>query len=87
MDGMIFNPNLKLGWQFSDKVQAGVEYYGTTGSLTRLAPSAEQSHMIYPSIDLFLSPDWEFNAGFGVLVSGSGDRNIVKVILGRRFPW
>jgi hypothetical protein len=85
--GMTFNPNVKLGWQFSEKIQAGVEYYGTTGSLTRMAPSDEQSHMLYPSIDLFLSPDWEFNAGYGFLVSGSGDRNIVKVILGRRVPW
>lgn len=85
--GMTFNPNVKLGWQFSEKVQAGVEYYGTTGSLTRMAPSGEQTHMLYPSIDLFLDPEWEFNAGIGFLVSGSGDRNIVKLILGRRFPW
>jgi hypothetical protein len=85
--GMNFNPAAKVGWQFSAQVQAGVEYYGTTGSLTRLAPSIEQSHVLYPSIDLFLSPDWEFNAGYGVLVSGSGDRNIFKVILGRRFGW
>jgi hypothetical protein len=85
--GMIFNPSVKLGWQFTEKVQAGVEYYGTTGPLTELAPSNEQSHMLYPSVDLFLSPDWEFNAGVGFLVSGTGDRNIVKVILGRRVPW
>ena len=85
--GMNFNPNVKLGWQFSEKIQAGVEYYGTTGTLTRLAAAAEQSHVLYPSIDLFLSRDWEFNAGYGVLVSGHGDRNIVKISLGRRFPW
>jgi hypothetical protein len=87
INGMMFEPNVKLGWQFSAKVQAGVEYYGTTGSLTRMAPSLEQSHMLYPSVDLFLDPEWEFNAGFGFLVSGSGDKNIFKVILGRRFPW
>lgn len=82
--GMIFNPNLKLAWQVHPKIAIGGEYYGTTGSLTRIAPSAEQAHMLYPSIDLFLSPDWEFNAGYGLKVSGVGDQNIFKVILGRR---
>ena len=52
-----------------------------------MAPSAEQQHMIYPSIDLFLSPEWEFNAGYGIEVAGNGDHNILKVIVGRRFPW
>ncbi|HVT38329.1 MAG TPA: hypothetical protein VHE78_04770 [Gemmatimonadaceae bacterium] len=85
--GMNFSPAAKLGWQVSHKLQAGIEYYGTTGSLARLSPSGEQSHLVYPSIDLLLSPDWEFNAGYGVLVSGTGDRNIFKMILGRRFGW
>jgi hypothetical protein len=87
INGMEFEPNVKLGWQFSQKIQAGVEYYGLTGTLTRMAASGNQSHVLYPSIDLFLSPDWEFNAGYGILVSGTGDHNIIKVILGRRAPW
>lgn len=82
--GMNFNPNLKLAWQVRPKVALGAEYYGTTGSLVHLAPSAEQSHMLYPSIDLFLSPNWEFNAGYGIKLSGVGDQNIIKLILGRR---
>lgn len=41
--------------------------------------------MLYPSIDLFLSPDWEFDAGYGVQLSGTGDRNVLKVIIARRF--
>ena len=85
--GMTFNPNLKLGWMFGAKVQAGVEYYGTTGSLSRFAPASEQTHMLYPSVDLFFSDDWEFNAGFGVLLAGDGDRSIFKLILGRRMKW
>jgi hypothetical protein len=40
--------------------------------------------MLYPSIDLFLSPNWEFNAGYGIKMSGVGDQNIIKIILGRR---
>ena len=82
--GMNFNPNIKLAWQVNPKVAVGTEYYGTTGSLTHIAPSGEQSHMIYPSIDLFLSPDWEFNAGYGLKLCGVGDQHIFKLILGRR---
>jgi hypothetical protein len=82
--GMNFNPNVKLAWQANPKVAVGAEYYGTTGSLVHIAPGAEQSHMLYPSIDLFLSPDWEFNAGYGLKLSGAGDQNILKIIVGRR---
>jgi hypothetical protein len=87
LSGMSLNPNVKLQWTVHPKVAIGTEYYGTTGSLTRLDPSADQSHMLYPSIDLFLSPDWEFNAGYGFKLSGTGDQNIFKLILGRRISW
>ena len=83
--GMTFNPNVKLSWKLHEKYAAGVEYYGTTGSLTRLAPSAEQQHIVYPTMDFFLAPDWELNVGYGVNIAGHGDQNILKVIVGRRF--
>ena len=82
---MTFNPNSKASWLLGPKIAIGGEYYGTTGSLVKLAPSGEQTHMLYPSIDLFLSPDWEFDAGYGVQLSGTGDRNVLKVIIARRF--
>lgn len=37
-----------------------------------------------PSKDLFLSPNREFNAGYGIRMSGVGDQHIIKLILGRR---
>jgi hypothetical protein len=83
--GMTFNPNLKLSWKLHEKYAAGVEYYGTTGSLTRLAPFAEQQHILYPTVDFFLAPEWELNVGYGVNIAGHGDQNILKVIVGRRF--
>jgi hypothetical protein len=85
--GMMFTPNVKLAWTLNPKIAAGIEYYGETGSIVRMAASADQQHMIYPSIDLFLSEDWEFNAGYGIQVAGNGDHNILKVIVGRRFGW
>ena len=75
---MIFNPSIKLQWNLSKLVGAGVEYYGTTGSINRLAPGAEQSHIIYPSLDFDFSGNWEFNIGYGVRVAGTGDHDIVN---------
>lgn len=85
--GMIFSPSIKLQWNLSKLFGAGVEYYGTTGSINRLAPVAEQSHIVYPSLDFDFSENWEFNIGYGVRVAGTGDHDIVKIIIGRRFPF
>ena len=87
IEGMSFEPNVKLAWKVSKFYSAGVEYYGTTGSLTRMLPAKAQDHMLYPSLDFFFSEDWELNMGYGVRVGGSGDKNILKVILGRRFEF
>ena len=41
--------------------------------------------MIFPSLDLNLSPEWEFNLGVGFGLTESTDNLIVKMIPGRRF--
>ena len=87
IDGMNFNPSVKLALTVHPKMAAGVEYYGATGTLTDVLPSDEQQHMLYPTLDFFFSEEWEFNIGYGVQLSGNGDRNILKVIVGRRFPF
>ena len=83
--GMEFEPNLKLAWKVSPLYAADIEYYGTTGTLTRMAAAKEQDHMLYPSLDFYFSEDWEFNVGYGFRVAGTGDQNILKFIVGRRF--
>ncbi len=87
IDGMTFNPNVKLAWKVDQRCAIGAEYYGTTGSLTRMARSSEQDHLLYPTMDVFLSPDYELNVGYGIAVAGTGDHNILKVIFGRRVNW
>ncbi len=86
-DGMNFNPGLKLAYKLHPRLAGGIEYYGSTGTLTRMAPSAAQSHLVYPTVDFFFGPEWELNIGYGVLVSGNGDERILKVIFGRRFDF
>ncbi len=84
---MEFEPSGKVSWKPTEKAAFGFEYYASTGTIGRMAPSHEQQHMLYPTIDLYLSEDWEFNAGFGFQLSGSGDKNILKMIVGRRFTF
>ena len=85
--GVGFSPNVKVGYDITKAVNAGFEYYGALGPVTGFDPLREQQQQFFPSIDLNVSPKWEFNAGVGVGVTRSTDHLIVKVILGRRFDF
>jgi hypothetical protein len=87
VDGMTLNPSVKLAWKLRPRYALGVEYYGTTGTLTRMAASGAQQHMLYPTLDLFLAPEWEFNIGYGARLAGQGDQDILKLIVGRRLDF
>jgi len=80
-----FEPNMKVGWDFSKKVQAGVEYYAETGPVKHFDPLSDEHHIIFPAIDLNLSPDWEFNAGIGRGLTDTSEHWILKMIVGYRF--
>jgi hypothetical protein len=83
--GVVFSPNFKAGWDFTKKINAGVEYYGSLGNITGFDPIRDQEQQIVPAIDLNLSPNWEFNFGVGIGVTQATDHLLVKMILGRRF--
>jgi hypothetical protein len=83
--GVTFSPNVKVGYDFTKKVNMGFEYYGSVGPVTGFDPIRDQQQQFIPAIDLNLSPNWEFNAGIGVGVTGATDHLILKFILGRRF--
>jgi hypothetical protein len=85
--GLDFAPAVKLGWDFSKVVNGGVEYYGDYGSIRDIAPLRDQQQMIFPSVDLNVSPDWEINFGVGVGATAATDHWIFKLIVGRRFSW
>ncbi|MGI9102060.1 MAG: hypothetical protein ACR2IF_06410 [Terriglobales bacterium] len=83
--GFEFSPNAKFSYDLTKKVSAGLEYYGALGPISNFDSLAEQEQQIFPSIDLNLSPNWEFNAGAGIGTTRSTDRLILKVIVGYRF--
>jgi hypothetical protein len=85
--GVEFSPNAKVSFDFIKKIAGGLEYYASYGPLTGFDPLRQQQQQIVPAIDVDLGPEWEFNFGVGVGVTGSTDHLIVKCIVGRRFDW
>ena len=85
--GLDFAPAVKVSWDFTKVIAGGVEYYGDYGSIRDIAPLHEQQQLIFPSVDLDVSPDWEINFGVGVGATAASDHWIVKLIVGRRFTW
>jgi hypothetical protein len=83
--GFDFSPNVKVSYDLTKKVAVGVEYYGSLGPIGNFDPLSEQEQQIFPTVDLNLSPNWEFNAGAGIGTTRSTDRLILKLIVGYRF--
>ena len=85
--GLDFSPAVKVSWDFTKFVTGGVEYYADYGSIRDIAPLHDQQQMIFPTVDLNVSPDWEINFGVGVGPTSATDHWIFKGIIGRRFNW
>ena len=86
-EGVGFSPNVKVSYDFTKKIAGGFEYYAAYGSLSGFSPLRDQEQQFFPTIDVDLGPQWEFNFGVGVGATRSTDHLIVKCIVGRRFSW
>jgi hypothetical protein len=85
--GFEFSPNFKISYDLTPKIAGGFEYYGSLGPVTGFDPLQDQQQQLFPTIDLNLSPKWEFNFGVGVGMTRSTDHLIAKMILGYRFDF
>jgi hypothetical protein len=86
-DGVAFTPGVKVGYDFTKQINAGIEYYADYGRLGSPATLHDQQQQIFLATDLNVSPKWEINIGVGVGPTAATDHIIVKGILGRRFDW
>lgn len=64
--GFEFSPNFKISYDIANKAAGGFEYCGSIGPVTGFDPLKNQRQQLFPTINLHLSPQWEFNAGVGV---------------------
>jgi len=83
--GLDFNPSLKISYDLTRRIAAGIEYYGALGPIRGFNPVSQQLQQLFAVTDLNLSPEWELNFGLGFGLTEATDRLIVKMILGRRF--
>ena len=84
-EGWGFSPSVKISYDVTKVVTLGVEYYASLGPVTHFSRYTDQQHQIFPTLDLNISPKWEFNAGFGFGLTHSSDNLLFKMIIGRRF--
>jgi len=83
--GFEFAPNAAITYDITPAVTAGLEYYGAVGPLSGFDPLNQQEHQVFPALDLNLSPNFEFNFGVGLGMTGATDHLIIKMITGYRF--
>jgi hypothetical protein len=83
--GYEFSPNVKVGYDVTKRIAAGVEYYGSYGPVTGFDPLRDQFQQIMPALDIDFGSKWEFNFGVGMGVTQSTERILIKAILGYRF--
>jgi hypothetical protein len=85
--GVEFSPAVKLSWDITPQIAGGLEYYASVGPMFKFDPFYAEQQQFFPTIDLNVSPKWEFNFGAGWGVTRSTDHLIVKGILGYRFDF
>src|SRR5580700_10676696 len=78
---------VKISYDFTRVVSAGLEYYADYGPLDDFVSTHNQQQQLFAVTDLNVSPLWEINIGVGIGLTGTTDHFIVKCILGRRFDW
>lgn len=76
--GCEFSPNVKIGYDVTKKVSAGVEYYGAVGPVFSFDPFREQQQQFFGVVDLSVSLKWEFNFGAGVGATAGTDHLICQ---------
>lgn len=85
--GFGMEPGVKLSYNLTKKIAPGFEYYAETGPIAHFDTLHDQHHLIFPTLDLNVSPDWELNFGVGRGLTGSSEHWVVKWIVGRRFDF
>lgn len=63
MPGWGLAPSAKAGFDFTETVSRGVEYYRDYGAVRDFAPVHNQQEKVFAVADLNVSPRWKCNLG------------------------
>lgn len=85
--GLGFEPGVKVSYNVTKRLAPGLEYYAETGPIAHFSPLHDQHHLIFPTLDLNTSPNWELNFAVGRGFTGTSQHWVVKWIIGYRFKF
>ncbi len=85
--GLGFEPGVKVSYNLTKVIASGFEYYAETGPIAHFSALREQHHLVFPTLDLNASPNWELNFGVGRGLTGTSEHWVVKWIIGYRFKF
>lgn len=83
--GVEFSPNIKVSYDIFRSVTAGLEYYGSYGSIGSFDPLQQQEHQLVPTVEFDLPDRWELDVGYAFGLTPGTREQVLKVIIGRRF--
>jgi hypothetical protein len=77
-------PQFKTVYNVHQKFGLGIEYYTTLGTFKKIVPFNQQEHLLGPIFDLYTSPKWELQTGLLLGLTPGSNRQVFKLIMGRR---
>lgn len=83
--GFGMEPGVKVSYKLTKRIEPGFEYYAETGPVASFDKPHDQHHLVFPTLDINTSPDWEINIGVGRGFTGTSQHWVVKWIIGRKF--
>jgi hypothetical protein len=83
--GVTFAPSGMISYRLLPWVGVAVEYYGDMGALTHLPAVEKQQHFLVPTLNFFVVPQMELNAGIGLGLTHASNGVFLKAIFGWDF--
>jgi hypothetical protein len=83
--GFTFAPSGQISYKLLPWLAPAIEYYGDMGPIAYLPKIQEQQHFLVPTINLFIVPQMEVNAGVGFGLTRASNGVFLKAILGWDF--
>ncbi len=85
--GFGMEPGVKLSYNITKTLAPGFEYYAETGPIAHFDALHDQHHLVFPTLDVNTTPDWELNFAVGRGLTGTSQHWVVKWIIGHRFAF
>ncbi|MBV8772941.1 MAG: hypothetical protein JO166_11530 [Deltaproteobacteria bacterium] len=83
--GVTFAPSGQISYKLFPWLAPALEYYGDMGPVTALPRVQKQQHFLVPTLNLFVYPQMELNAGIGWGLTHASNGIFLKAIFGWDF--